>query len=110
MTNEATCTEFAYELSREMGHYSARTKFVELFVHNGAGKLTQFSVLLIAFSFDPLRRFLEKKTDHLLFRPNGAERMGRKQRGGRQGPRRLVAPPPPARSAAGRMTRLIEGR
>ena len=33
----------------------------------GAGRLTQFVVLLIAFSFDPLRRFLEEKTDALLF-------------------------------------------
>ena len=31
----------AYELSREMGHYASRTKFVEVFVHNGSGKLTR---------------------------------------------------------------------
>ena len=36
----------------------------------GADKLTQFVVLLIAFSFDPLRRFLEEKADGLLFTQN----------------------------------------
>jgi len=31
----------AYELSRQMGHYASRTKFVELFLHTGSGRLTR---------------------------------------------------------------------
>jgi hypothetical protein len=38
-------------------------------------------VPLIAFIFDPLRRFLEEKTDRLLFGERGVQGQGRRQRG-----------------------------
>lgn len=41
----------------------------ERFAGEGAGTLTRFSVLVIALSFDPLRRFLEERVDRLLFPP-----------------------------------------
>jgi len=47
----------------------------------GADKLTQFVVLLLAFSFDPLRRFLEEKTDRLLFEQDKVRKRHRKQGG-----------------------------
>jgi hypothetical protein len=43
----------------------------ERFAGAGAGGLTRFSVLVIALSFDPLRRALEKQVDRLLFPPRG---------------------------------------
>ena len=70
-----------------IGTYSSTIFLVTQYLTNKAGKLTQFVVLLIAFSFDPLRRFLEKKTDHLLFGRRGAEAKGRKRRDSRQGKR-----------------------
>jgi hypothetical protein len=38
------------------------------FAGSGSGTLTRFGVLMIALSFDPLRRALEKRVDRLLFR------------------------------------------
>jgi hypothetical protein len=46
----------------------------------GTGPLAQLSVLVIAFAFDPLRRFLEEKTDQLLFGKPGAAGEHRKRR------------------------------
>ncbi|MGC4044791.1 MAG: histidine kinase N-terminal 7TM domain-containing protein [Armatimonas sp.] len=37
------------------------------FASSESGGVTRFGVLLLAFSFDPIRRFLEKRIDHLLF-------------------------------------------
>ena len=54
-----------------------------------AGKVTQFAVLLIAFSFDPLRRFLEKRVDRLLFDPERKQSARPKQE--RTGNRFLLA-------------------
>lgn len=34
---------------------------------DGSGRMSQFVVLFLAFSFDPLRRLLEDKTDEMLF-------------------------------------------
>lgn len=39
------------------------------FAGEGNGALTRFGVLAIAFSFDPIRRFLEHRIDKMLFRP-----------------------------------------
>ncbi|MBV9468433.1 MAG: hypothetical protein JOZ57_04255 [Abitibacteriaceae bacterium] len=55
-----------------LGAYSSAVFLVSQYLsdNEGAsstGKLRQFAVLLIAFSFDPLRRYLENKTDRLLF-------------------------------------------
>jgi hypothetical protein len=50
-----------------LGAYSASIFLVTQYLTSGAEPLTQFSVLVIAFSLDPLRRFLEEKTDRLLF-------------------------------------------
>jgi len=63
-----------------LGAYSSSVFVVTQYLSSGAAKLTQFAVLVIAFSFDPLRRFLEKKTDDLLFGEGGAEDGCRKQR------------------------------
>lgn len=40
----------------------------ERFAGSGSASLTRFSVLVIALSFDPLRRSLETKVDKLLSR------------------------------------------
>jgi hypothetical protein len=70
-----------------LGAYSSTVFLVTQYLTSGAEKLTQFAVLLIAFSFDPLRRFLEEKTDQLLFGERGAEGHGRKGRTGKKGGR-----------------------
>lgn len=48
-------------------------------------RLVQFAVLAIAFSFDPLRRFLEEKTDRLLFGRGGRDGEDRDGGTGREG-------------------------
>ncbi len=50
-----------------LGAYSSAIFLVSEVLTSDTGKVTRFAVLLIAFSFDPLRRFLEAKTDRLLF-------------------------------------------
>ena len=50
-----------------LGGYSSAVFVVSQYLTTGSGIGTQFAVLLIAFSFDPLRRWLEKETDRLLF-------------------------------------------
>lgn len=56
-------------LSLVVSTYSAVVVLVtEQLTAGNQGALTQFSVLVIASSFDPLRRFLEAKVDALLFR------------------------------------------
>jgi hypothetical protein len=50
-----------------LGGYSSAVFLITEYLTKGEDKLTHFAVLLIAFSFDPLRRFLEKKADQLLF-------------------------------------------
>ena len=54
-----------------LGAYSSTIFVLTQYLTDGAGKLAQFSVLFIAFSFDPLRRFLEGKVDALLFDGRG---------------------------------------
>lgn len=50
-----------------LGAYSSAVFVISQHLTANAEKWTQFVVLLLAFSFDPLRRFLEKKTDQFLF-------------------------------------------
>lgn len=50
-----------------LGAYSSAVFVVSQYLTTGAEKLTQFVVLCIAFSFDPLRRLLEERVDQLLF-------------------------------------------
>jgi hypothetical protein len=50
-----------------VGAYSSAVFVLTLYLTDSAGRLAQFVVLFLAFSFDPLRRFLEKKVDTLLF-------------------------------------------
>lgn len=50
-----------------LGAYSSAVFVISQHLTSNAEKWTQFVVLFLAFSFDPLRRFLEKKTDQLLF-------------------------------------------
>jgi hypothetical protein len=52
-----------------LGGYSSAVFVLSQALTEGAGRWTQFVVLLLAFSFDPWRRFLEEKVDRLLFGP-----------------------------------------
>jgi hypothetical protein len=55
-------------LSFALAAYSAVVLLAtDRFTGEGSGTLTRFGVLVIAFSFDPVRRFLEGRIDHLLF-------------------------------------------
>ena len=60
-----------------LGAYSSAVFVVSQYVTANAEKVTQFVVLFLAFSFDPLRRFLEKKVDQLLFGERSQGRPGR---------------------------------
>lgn len=64
-----------------LGAYSSTVFVVSQHLTAGAEKLTQFVVLFLAFSFDPLRRFLEEKTDRLLFGERGDDEPRGKRRG-----------------------------
>ena len=80
-------------LSFVLGAYSSAVFLVTQFLTESAGKLVQFAVLLIAFSFDPLRRFLEQMADRLLFGGGGEgdKRRSKQSRGeGRTGIRTLA--------------------
>ncbi len=70
-----------------LGAYSSAVFVLSQHLTEGAEKLTQFVVLFLAFSFDPLRRFLEEKTDRLLF----GERAEEGNRGRRRGSRTVLA-------------------
>ncbi len=60
-------------LSLVAAAYSAVVVLVtERLTSGSRGMWAQFGVLLIASSFDPVRRFLEKKVDALLFRKTGS--------------------------------------
>ncbi len=64
-------------LSFVLAAYSAFVLLAtDRFTAEGSGTLTRFGVLVIAFSFDPVRRFLESRIDHLLF----AEHKSRKNK------------------------------
>ena len=55
-------------LSLVLGAYSALVLLAtDRFASSESGGLTRFGVLVLAFSFDPIRRFLEKSIDRLLF-------------------------------------------
>ena len=58
--------------------YSSVVFLITQYLTEGAEKLTQFSVLIIAFSLDPLRRFLETKTDYLLFSKHKSRKRNRR--------------------------------
>ena len=65
--------------------YSATVFLITQYLTDGTDKIKQFAVLGIAFSFDPLRRLLEEKTDRLLFgaREGRKEPIKRRRRRGR---------------------------
>jgi hypothetical protein len=63
-----------------LGAYSSMLFLATEYLTESSGKLSQFSVLLIAFSVDPLRRFLEEKTGRLLFGRHGHVRKRVKER------------------------------
>lgn len=68
-------------LSFVLAAYSAVVVLVtDHLAGQSASALTRFSVLVIAFSFDPLRRFLEKSVDRLLFEKGQQRRQRRQQR------------------------------
>lgn len=56
-----------------VGAYNSAVFLLTAYLANHVGDFTWFPVLLIAFSVDPLRRFLEKLTDRLLFDPRSDE-------------------------------------
>lgn len=66
-----------------LGAYSSAVFVLSQHLTSGADKLTQLVVLFLAFSFDPLRRFLEEKTDRLLFGKRAEEGKRGKRRGAR---------------------------
>jgi hypothetical protein len=70
-----------------LGAYSSAVFVISQHLTESTEKLTQFAVLLIAFTFDPLRRFLEEKTDRWLFGERDADgrrgNQSRKRRGSR---------------------------
>jgi hypothetical protein len=68
-----------------LGAYSSTVFLVSQSITENSGKFTQFSVLLIAFSVDPLRRFLEKKVDRMLFGPHREKGRARTKRNNRVG-------------------------
>jgi len=80
------CETLAYGilLAFVLEAYSSVVFLVTQHLTSGTEKLTQFAVLVIAFSFDPLRRFLEEKTDRLLFGERGAAGEPGKGRSGRK--------------------------
>jgi hypothetical protein len=61
-------------LSLALAVYSSLVLLATDHVAAGSNLLTRFGVLVIAFSFDPLRRLFEKKIDALLFRHQTPER------------------------------------
>ena len=46
----------AYELSRKMGHYSVRTRFVEVFMNSGGGRLTRGDYLGVYVFAEKIKR------------------------------------------------------
>ena len=50
-----------------LGAYSSAVFLVSQYITKSAGTLTQFAVLMIAFSIEPIRRYLEKRVEELLF-------------------------------------------
>ncbi len=56
-----------------MGVYSSVVALLSQHLTSHADELTQFVVLMLAFSFDPLRRLLEKKVDEWLFGEENAK-------------------------------------
>ncbi|BCM94488.1 hypothetical protein IAD21_06395 (plasmid) [Abditibacteriota bacterium] len=61
-----------------LGIYSSTVFVMSQYLTSHADKITQFAVLVLAFSFDPLRRFLEKKVDEWLFEDKTLVRDGKK--------------------------------
>ena len=74
-----------------LGGYSATVFVVTQVLTDSADKLTQFAVLFFAFSFDPLRRWLEKKTDELLFEEKAGKTTIRDKHSRRSGSRQMLA-------------------
>lgn len=74
-------------LALVLGAYSSTVFVISEYLTGSAGKGIQFAVLLVVFSFDPLRRFLEEKTDSLLFGGPGGARAHHKGRGSSEGGR-----------------------
>lgn len=62
-----TALVYGVLLAFVLGAYSSGVFVLSQYLTEGSGKMEQFLVLFLAFSFDPLRRFLEGKVDALLF-------------------------------------------
>lgn len=62
-----------------LGAYSSALFLATEYLTESSGRLSQFAVLLIAFSVDPLRRFLEERASQLLFAKRGGARRERKR-------------------------------
>ena len=59
--------------------YSSMVMLITNYLTSGSSNAKQFVVLMLAFSFDPLRRLLEKKADDLLFGQKEAKEKERKR-------------------------------
>lgn len=66
-----TALVYGVLLAFVLGAYSSTVFVLAQYFTDGAGKGAQFCVFFIAFSFAPLRRFLEGKVDKLLFGGRG---------------------------------------
>lgn len=64
-------------LALVLGIYSSTVFVVSQHLTSHADEVTQFVVLVLAFSFDPLRRWLEKKVDGWLFETEEGTRAGK---------------------------------
>ena len=73
-----TALVYGVLLAFVLGAYSSTMFLLAQYFTDGVGKGAQFCVFFIAFSFDPLRRFLEGKVDDLLF--GGRDKAGDKKR------------------------------
>jgi len=58
---------YGFLMAFVLSAYSSTVFLITEYLTDGQDKVKQFAVLIIAFSFDPIRRILESKTDRLLF-------------------------------------------
>ena len=63
----------AYELSRDMGHYSSRTKFVELFINTGGGKITRSDYMGVYVFEEKVKRGKNRVNVEALTRQDNSE-------------------------------------
>ncbi len=63
----------AYELSNQLGHYASRTRFVEVFVNNGAGRLDRTNYMGVYVLEEKVKRSEHRVAIHKLSPDDNAE-------------------------------------